>query len=73
MTLPFLSQGNCRLPVVIFILVLKSILEDYRKESPFFPNPTDHKVNLTLSPNVCPSVVLEGKDYGLKVSINVAH
>ncbi len=27
--------------------------------------------NLTLSPNVDPSVILEDEDYGLKVSINV--
>jgi hypothetical protein len=24
--------------------------QDFRKKSPFFPNPTDHKANLTLSP-----------------------
>jgi hypothetical protein len=32
-TLPFLSQENCRLPIVIFVLVLKSILEQFGWDS----------------------------------------
>jgi hypothetical protein len=31
--------------------------QDFRKKSPFFPNPADHKANLTLSPTTSHSMM----------------
>ena len=48
MTVYYLRE--CGLLFGIFILVSKSILEDYRKKSSFFSDPAYHKAILTLSP-----------------------
>jgi hypothetical protein len=66
MALAFISQGNSRLPVVIFMLVLKSILEDYRKLS-------SEKGMRTSPTNTEDDTTAEGDDYRLIASTGMNH